>query len=95
MAVAPRPVRGISPRRPAAVPRPVRGPSTSTQVEAGLAEGRDEEWRAGARAGLAQINGKLDKLQFAGVDGVVTADIEDDALRQDCRDRRKALNRDV
>ena len=32
---------------------------------------------------------------FAGVDGVVTADIDDEEERSACRDARKALNRDV
>ena len=50
---------------------------------------------ATARASVAQLNGRLDRLQFAGVDGVVTADIENEEERSLCRDARKALNRDV
>ena len=70
------------------------GPAVAV-LAAGLADDPDDQWRATARASVAQLNGRLDRLQFAGVDGVVTADIEDDAERSACRDARKALNRDV
>ena len=70
------------------------GPAVAV-LAAGLADDPDDQWRATARASVAQLNGRLDRLQFAGVDGVVTADIADDAERSACRDARKALNRDV
>ena len=70
------------------------GPAVAV-LAAGLADDPDDQWRATARASVAQLNGRLDRLQFAGVDGVVTADIEDEEERSACRDARKALNRDV
>jgi hypothetical protein len=70
------------------------GPAVAV-LAAGLADDPDDTWRATARASVAQLNGRLDRLQFAGVDGVVTADIEDEEERSFCRDARKALNRDV
>ena len=70
------------------------GPAVAV-LAAGLADDPDDQWRATARASVAQLNGRLDRLQFAGVDGVVTADIEDEEERSFCRDARKALNRDV
>jgi len=70
------------------------GPTVAV-LAAGLADDPDEAWKAQARASVAQLNGRLDRLQFVGVDGVVTADIEDEAERSACRDARKALNRDV
>ncbi len=70
------------------------GPAVAV-LAAGLADDPDDQWRATARASVAQLNGRLDRLQFAGVDGVVTADIDDEEERSFCRDARKALNRDV
>ena len=70
------------------------GPAVAV-LAAGLADDPDDQWRATARASVAQLNGRLDRLQFAGVDGVVTADIDDEEERSACRDARKALNRDV
>ena len=70
------------------------GPAVAV-LAAGLADDPDDQWRATARASVAQLNGRLDRLQFAGVDGVVTADIENEEERSACRDARKALNRDV
>ena len=70
------------------------GPAVAV-LAAGLADDPDDQWRATARASVAQLNGRLDRLQFAGVDGVVTADIENEEERSLCRDARKALNRDV
>jgi len=64
-------------------------------IEAGLAAGEGGAWKAASRSRVAQINGRLDKLQFAGIDSVVTTDIKDDAKKTECKVKRKALNRDV
>ncbi|KAH8063180.1 hypothetical protein JL722_2343 [Aureococcus anophagefferens] len=65
------------------------------EVEFGLRSGNDAAWKAEAKADVAQINGRLDKLQFAGIDAVVTTDIKDDAKKSECKTKRKALNQDV
>ena len=98
------PSRTPEPKRPASPRSKLRelratldddiGPAVAV-LAAGLADDPDDTWRATARASVAQLNGRLDRLQFAGVDGVVTADIDDEEERSFCRDARKALNRDV
>ena len=40
---------------------------------------------------LAQVSGNLDKLQFSGVDSVITAELQ--SGQQNARERRKNLNR--
>lgn len=52
----------------------------------------DVEAKFRAKAELAQIDGKLDRLQFAEVDAVVTSDIEDEDQRAEAKASRKRLN---
>ena len=66
-----------------------------SEVEFGLSSGNGPEWKAEAKADIAQINGRLDKLQFAGIDAIVTTEIKDDAKKTECKTKRKALNQDV
>jgi len=48
-----------------------------------------------AKSQVAQMNGRLDKLQFAGVDSVVTSEIQNEELKARAKLIRKTLNADI
>ena len=64
------------------------------RVEEAVQRGTDDE-KLAAKADIAQINGRLDKLQFVGVDSVITSDLDDDDLKLVAKTKRKALNADI
>eukprot|EP00634_Sargassococcus_sp_CCMP2135_P007920 CAMPEP_0198654430 /NCGR_PEP_ID=MMETSP1467-20131203/7709_1 /TAXON_ID=1462469 /ORGANISM="unid. sp., Strain CCMP2135" /LENGTH=250 /DNA_ID=CAMNT_0044390415 /DNA_START=53 /DNA_END=805 /DNA_ORIENTATION=+ len=66
------------------------------EVEVAAVEtcGDEAASRLRAKAEVAQINGRLDKLQFVGVDSVITTDLPDHQ-KLDAKAKRKALNADL
>ena len=67
--------------------------SQVSQVEATVSSGSLDK-KIDAKHLVAQMNGRLDKLQFVGVDSVLTSDLPDD-LKDTAKAKRKALNNDL
>jgi len=53
------------------------------------------EFKLKSKNTIAQLLSQLDKLQFVGVDGVVTSEIADEAERAQAKAMRKQLNADI
>lgn len=95
----PKPPVPVTPPSPHAKLDELRQKFESLEAEVasirGIVESNDVQKMYVAKNQLAQISGHVDKLQFVGVDSVVTSDMPDEDDRQRAKSRRKELNADL